>query len=401
MDKAKKLSFILGFLGLYLLSAGISWAAFSYFGTSGGDVIKFGSGELDEIRSKINLDLPRTQECPVNGGMFTEIEESIWKERWPLTVIIENHEESRPLEGLHKADVVYEAVAEGGITRFLGVYYCGASAEDVRLAPVRSARVYYINWAAEYGESPIFVHVGGANNFCNTCPNGVKPAGYVAKEVDAAALIQKLGWRYRGGNDFDTHYDIGFPVLFRDPERLGHPIATEHTMVSSTDAIFSEAADRGFAGEGWLDTFTSWEFEDGSSSSSPEADSISFEFWSNKPNYDVKWEYDKDSNQYLRFNGGEKQSDLGSGEQFSAKNVVIQFVKERGSVDQEKHMFYKNIGEGSAIVFKNGNVIEGTWEKDAIDERTIFFDENGDEVKFVRGPIWVEAVPAGNEIEYN
>lgn len=401
MLKTKKLSVLLGFLGLYLLSTGVSWAAFSYFGGSGEEVIKFASGELEEIRSRINLELPRTEECPINGGMFTEIEENIWKNRWPLTVIIENHEDARPIEGLHRADVVYEAVAEGGITRFLGIFYCGASAEDVRLAPVRSARIYFVNWAAEYGESPIFVHVGGANSFCNTCPGGVKPPGYIAKEVDAVAAIQNLGWRYRGGNDFDTHYDVGFPVLVRDPERLGHPIATEHTMVSNTDAIFSEAADREFAGEGWMDTFISWEFKDGDPLSSPEVSSISFEFWSNKPNYDVGWEYDKENNRYMRINGGEKHSDLNSGEQFSAKNVVIQFVKERGAVDKEKHMFYKTIGTGSAIVFQDGDVVKGTWEKDSVSDRTKFFDADGKEVEFVRGTIWIEAVPAGNEIEYN
>jgi hypothetical protein len=90
---------------------------------------------------------------------------------------------------------VYEVVAEGGITRFLSVFYCGVSAEDTKIAPIRSARVYLINWAAEYGKNPTFVHVGGANNICKNCPGGVKPAGDVSKEVDAFKMLDTLGWR--------------------------------------------------------------------------------------------------------------------------------------------------------------------------------------------------------------
>jgi len=145
---SKKFLMIASFLGLYLFSAGASWAAFSYFGT--GSQSNFLSGGLGDSRSRINLDLPKTETCPINGGMFTKIESDIWEERRPIALIIENHADARPQSGLSKADVVYEAVAEGGITRFLSIFYCGAAAEDVKVAPVRSARVYFIDWAAEY-----------------------------------------------------------------------------------------------------------------------------------------------------------------------------------------------------------------------------------------------------------
>ncbi|RLC31408.1 DUF3048 domain-containing protein, partial [Candidatus Woesebacteria bacterium] len=79
--------------------------------------------------------------------MFTKIESDIWESRRPIAIIVENHADARPQSGLSKADIVYEAVAEGGITRFLGIYYCGAAAEDVIASPVRSARVYFIDWA--------------------------------------------------------------------------------------------------------------------------------------------------------------------------------------------------------------------------------------------------------------
>jgi len=76
--------------------------------------------------------------------------------------MIENHLDSRPPSGLSRADVIYEAVAEGGITRFLTVFYCGVASEDVRIGPIRSARIYFLDFASEYGDKPLFVHQGGA-----------------------------------------------------------------------------------------------------------------------------------------------------------------------------------------------------------------------------------------------
>lgn len=384
----------LSFLGLYLLSTGASLVMFSYLRES--PSFSLVSGDLQEARSKINLELPRTEECPINGGMFTKIEKEIWDSRRPIIAIIENHADSRPASGISKADVVYEAVAEGGITRFLSVFYCGVAAEDVTIAPVRSARVYFVDWSAEYGDRPIFMHVGGANRYGGTTDTDIK--------ADALGLLEKLGWRVPRGNDFDTTYDLGFPVFWRNYERLEKPSATEHTMTASLDKAYEEAEKRGltykYEGALWDEDFVSWKFEDENPSSNPEAAKISFEFWSNKPNYDVTWEYDSQTNSYLRFNNGQSFTDLDTKEQVGAKNVAIMFVKERGPVDRNKHILYTTIGRGSALIFQDGRVIKATWEKDLRGDRTLFFDKSGKEVAFVRGPIWIEAVPAGNDVDY-
>lgn len=391
---SKKFMVALSFLGLYLLSTGLSLVIFSYLKENPN--LQLLSGDLSEARSKINLDLPKTEECPLNGQMYTAPEKKIWEERRPITAVIENHADSRPQSGVSKADIIYEAVAEGGITRFLGVYYCGAAAEDVKIAPVRSARVYFIDWAAEYGDYPIFMHVGGANRYGGTTDTAV--------EADALGLLEKLGWRVPRGNDFDTTYDSGFPVFWRNYDRLDKPSATEHTMTASLDKAYEEAEKRGltnkYEGVSWDKNFVSWKFTDGSPSANPSATKISFEFWSNKPNYDVIWEYNRDKNSYMRFNNGDELIDLETGEQLAAKNVVVMFVRERGPVDRNKHLLYTTIGEGTALIFQNGQVAEGTWEKDSRTARTKFFDENGKEITFVRGPIWIEAVPAGNDVDY-
>lgn len=395
---SKKFLIVLSFLGLYLLSTGTSWAIFSYLR---------GEPSLGPDGTDLRFDpnLPKTEECPINGGMFTKPEKDMWEKRRPITAVIENHADSRPPSGLSKADVVYEAVAEGGITRFLAIFYCGASAEDVTIAPVRSARVYYIDWAAEYGKDPLFVHIGGANNICGHCPGGVKSVSQVAREVDAFRALEKLGWRYRYGNDFDGGTNIGFPVIIRNKERLGYESAWEHSVVGFTDKIFEEGISRGFGyedseGDVWNESFIEWRFNDENPQAPPSASEISFKFWDNKADYDVTWKYNSSDNSYLRFNGGEEHIDHETKNQLSAKNVTIMFVKERGPVDKELHMFYTTVGIGKALIFQNGDVIEGTWEKESQTGRTRFYDTDGKETAFVRGPIWIEVVPAGNEIEY-
>ncbi|HLE16757.1 MAG TPA: DUF3048 domain-containing protein, partial [Syntrophales bacterium] len=326
----------------------------------------------------------------------TKAERDIWEGRRPATVMIENHSESRPPSGLSRADVVYEAVAEGGITRFLSVFYCGAAAEDVQVAPVRSARIYFLDYAAEYGDRPLFMHVGGANDYSGS--------GDTARDVRALESLESMGWRVPGGNDLDTTYDSGYPIFWRNYERLGREVATEHTMMASLDAAYKEAEKRGFAakdedGVAWDNDFVSWKFAD-DKAQSPTATDISFGFWDNKGDYDVEWKYDSGNNSYLRFNGGEEYTDLTTKAQISAKNVVILFARERGPVDRNLHMFYTTTGTGEALIFQNGIAIEGTWKKTARDARTIFTDEKGKEINFVRGPIWIEVVPAGNSVNY-
>lgn len=386
---------VLSFLGLYLFSTGVSWGVFSYLKEEPG--VSLISGDAEKIRSRIDLGLPKTEECPINGGMFTKPEREIWEKRRPIVAIIENHAEARPQSGLSRADVVYEAVAEGGITRFASVFYCGAAAEDVEIAPVRSARVYFIDWAAEYGDRPIFMHVGGANDYSGY--------GDTVREARALELLETLGWRVPKGNDFDTTYDSGFPVFWRDYERLGRPIATEHTMVASLDKAYKQAEERGFTakdqeGNRWDETFIPWKFMEDAPNSPPEATEISFNFWAGKPDYSVSWKYDAENNIYLRENGGKPHIDNETKMQLASKNVVILFVKETGPVDRNKHMLYTTIGKGDALIFQNGQVIEASWEKKGRTSRTRFYNKAGKEVSFVRGPIWIEAIPRGNKVNY-
>lgn len=392
---------VLGFIGLFLVSTGVSLAAFTFLVTGGASgTVNPTTGKV----SRVDLSKPKTESCPINGELFTKEQMELWSKKRPIVAVIENHTESRPQSGLSVADVVYEAVAEGGITRFLAVFYCGIADNNYTIGQIRSARVYFINYALEYGINPLFVHWGGANNIDNNMPSGVKAKGQIDPRVDAYKLLEKVGWvNGRYGSDMNGATNTGYPALYTDDRRMD--LATEHQKVGSTDKIYEEATKRGFDyedsdGVAWDEKFVMWKFIDGKSSSSPTASEISFDFWDSMAGYDVTWKYDSANNYYLRFNGDKEHTDLESKTQLRAKNIAVVYAKEEGPVDQEHHMLYTVTGIGKALVFQNGDVIEGTWEKKLSTDRLVFLDESDKEISFVRGQTWIEVLPSGNEVTY-
>jgi hypothetical protein len=312
--------------------------------------------------------------------------------------MIENHEESRPQSGLSKADIVYEAVAEGAITRFMAVFYCADAAYSVKgdydVGPVRSARTYFLDWASEYSDYPLYAHVGGAGQ----CSDPT-----VDPRAKALCQIEKFGWKNRDTRSDLDQFALGFKVCRREPDRLGHPVATEHSMYCSSEALWATASDRGltnlnYKNQPWDKNFRSWQFKEdapSSGSASPE-----FDFWRDYKAYSVRWDYDKATNSYKRSNGGQAQVDFNTQEQILAKNVVIQFAQEKGPVDEHKHLLYETVGSGRAEIFQDGLVIEGKWTKKSRTERTIFYDDKGKEIKFNRGLIWIEILPLSGKVSY-
>lgn len=402
----KKLISVLLVLGSYLISAGISYAVFTFVAPSKSSVLETPAPSSNTINNgkggkfKPLLTGPADQICPINGAEYTKTEKDLWDTRRPLLVMIENHEESRPQSGLSKADVVYEAVAEGAITRFMAVFYCGNAAYaqkgDYDIGPVRSARTYYLDWASEYGDYPLYTHVGGAGN----CSDET-----VDPRAKALCQIEKYGWLNAGTKSDLNQFALSYKVCRREPDRVGKEVAYEHQMYCSAESLWQTAADRGLTNVTtakkdalWSKTFRSWQFKDDSPSSgsvSPE-----FEFWTDYKAYKVKWDYDKTTNSYKRSNGGTPHIDFNTQEQLTAKNIVIQFAVEKGPLDEHKHIWYGTVDSGKALVFLDGKVIEGKWSKKSRTDRTLFFDNTGKEIKFNRGSIWIEVLPLTGKVNY-
>lgn len=392
MNKQKFIVTMLIGLALYLISTGLSFAAFSYAGSSSASPsIKTATKNGSQEHFVIDPSIPRTEACPINGKMYTKQEKDVWTTRRPLAVMIENHAESRPQSGLSSADVVYESVVEGGITRFMGIFYCGIAAQSVNMAPVRSAREHFLGWVMEY--DALYNHVGGAGN-CND--------DTVDDRAKALCHIQQDKIK-----DMDQ-FGISFPTCYRNYDRLDHTVATEHTMVCVTDKLIALAKTRGWtnvdsAGVSWDKAFQPWKFKDDAKEKERgTATSISFVAWKGyEAEYGVKWEYDKVANIYKRFNGGVAHTDLETKQQLSAKTVAILFAKETGPVDDHAHLLYANIGSGEAIVFQDGIATKAVWKKETKRSRTKFFNASTNkEIEFTRGQIWIEMLPIGTTVTY-
>ncbi|MCL4359859.1 DUF3048 domain-containing protein [Patescibacteria group bacterium] len=391
MNKTKFVSSVIIGLALYLVATGLSFAGFSYFVKKPVAEVQTPAGSSGpQSHFTIDPNAPKTAACPINGAYFTQQEKDIWSKRRPLAVMIENHQDARPQSGLSSADVVYEAVAEGGITRFMGIFYCGAAAKSVNLAPVRSARTYFLPWVLEY--DALYNHVGGAGN----CDDPTV-------DERAKALCQIQQWKIKNMDQFG----ISFPTCYRNYDRLDHPVATEHTMVCVSDKLYSLAAERGWtnvdaSGISWDAHFTGWKFKDDAAlSDRPASFSASFVAWPGyESGYGVQWVYDRATNTYKRYNGGQPQTDLETKQQLTAKDVVILFAKETGPVDGHGHLLYADVGSGDAVVFEDGKTVQGTWKKPDRNARTLFYDGTGREVSFNRGQIWIEMLPTGTKIHY-
>lgn len=331
---------------------------------------------------------PKTEQCPINGAYYSKSQKAKWESRRPMGVMIENHTEARPQSGLSSADVVFEAVAEGGITRFLAVFYCQ---DTPYIGPIRSARIYFIKLLQGFGNYPLYAHVGGANT---------------PGPADALGEIRDLGWvNYNDLNQFS----VPFPYFWRDYERLPNR-ATEHTVYSSTNKLWQYAKDKRKLtnvdenGISWDKNYQSWKFKnDAKIEEREEVTKIDFGFWDNlASDFSVVWNYDKKNNQYSRVNGGQPHLDKNTGKQLTAKNVIIVFAKESPANDGYPggHILYKITGSGEALIFQDGKVIKGSWQKQDEESQIKFYNEKGEEIDLVAGPIWIEILPIGNKVNY-
>ncbi|KKU62999.1 MAG: hypothetical protein UX87_C0002G0003 [Candidatus Amesbacteria bacterium GW2011_GWA1_47_16] len=396
--KTSYLLLLLAGIGLFLVSTGVSYAFFNFLKPSGlSDRKSPGSvtPTLAAKKSKIDPSIPRTETCPLNGEMFTKQERDVWESHRPLGIMIENSVDARPQSGLSIADIVYEAVAEGGITRFMGVFYCDAALSgNITIAPVRSARIYFVNLISEY--DGLYNHVGGAG----TCddPN-VDPRAKAICLINTAR-IKDLDQFGRAG-DFKTCHRVA--------NRTDKEVAYEHTMACFLDELYKIAAKWKWTnvdekGVSWDKNFVPWKFQDAKEQLQGEpAATVSYAFWGNsfEGAFDVKWEYDAAQNAYRRSNGGALAVDHNTGDPLIFNTVVVQFAKETSTGDVEKHMLYDVISSGKAIIFMDGVATPATWSKISRTARTIYKDSKGKEIKFNPGPIWISILPIGNEVSYN
>lgn len=359
----------------------------------------------------LNFEGPKTEICPINGELFTKEEKNVWETRRPLLVMIENHLDSRPQSGLNNADIVYEANSEGGITRFMGVFYCNVvkgTNNKYDIGPVRSARTYFLDLASEYADYPLYTHVGGSNCSAPKDPDTGRQSGPCTTNKKAQALeqISDYGWMGKGTWGDLSQFALSYKACRREEDRTGTLVATEHSMYCSSTELWNVAQSRGLTNETitnktlWNKNFRNWLFKQPDQPSSTiEAKIISFDWWGDKA-YSVFWTYDSTRKLYLRQNGGVVAVDFNTNEQLNTKNIIIEWAKETRSIDEHVHNLYAVVGTGDAVLLQNGTKTDITWSKPNRTARTIFKDKSGKEINLIPGRTWIEILPLGNQVSY-
>lgn len=297
------------------------------------------------------------------------IEKPVEPPRWPLTgleapspeavqqrvvsVKIENSPDARPHTNVQLADVVYESVTEGGITRFNALYH--SQAPD-NLGPVRSARLSDLYIVPQYHALFAF--------------SGASPS--VNAAINAAGLE-------------NLSQDAGVS----SPYRRSSSRAAPHNLYGSVPEMRAEAARRGMAATAEIPGLA---FDQrASADATPTITQVTIPF-SNANT--VVWSYDAGTRTYLRTNNGRPFMDVGTNAQVTATNVVVIWAQHNAASSDVTGSTTFDIvltGRGRAAVFHNGQRYDGIWEATK-DAPPVFKADDGTQIKLSPGNTWMQVV---------
>lgn len=312
--------------------------------------------EPELIITKTKKVAPKTVPSPLTGVQVApELAQR------PVTAImIENSPDARPQSGLEQAGVVFEAIAEGGITRFLSLFQ---EAQPSYVGPVRSLRPYYIDWAAAFDAS--IAHIGGS--------------------PDALAQIRN------GGKDLDQFFNSR--SYWRQPTR-----ASPHNVYTSFEKLDALNKAKGYTSS----KFTPWPRKKDKVLATPTAKTIDIKISSAR--YNVHYDYNSSNNTYLRSEGGTPHpsttSPSDSTGQRLAPKVVIVLVMSYGFASDGRHSVYSTSGKGTVYIFQDGGVTVGTWSKPDRPSQFSFLDASEVPTKLNAGQAWVSIVSGPEKVSY-
>jgi hypothetical protein len=281
-----------------------------------------------------------------------------------IAVMVDDHSGARPQSGFNAASIVWHAPAEGGIPRYMLLFQ---DRVPVSVGPVRSARQYYIAWAAEW--QAMYVHVGGSPQALATLRNDGQ--GELVYDADEFRWGGRYLWRTT--DRFPPHnvYSDG-EHLYQLARRLG------------AEAPPGEAAWR-FAAEPPVER-------------RPQGGRLVVPYRANE----ITYRYDRKTNRYIRsVTGASPQIDRADGKVVAPKNVVVLFMSFSPLNDghpEKKRLEADYVGSGKALIAINGRTITGTWRKKSISEPTLLFDADGRPVTLSIGQTFVQVVETGTKV---
>lgn len=295
--------------------------------------------------------------------------------RWPLTgldapsaeaaalrivsVKIENSPPARPQSGLDQADVVYETVTEGGITRFNALFQ---SRTPKIVGPVRSARPSDFYVISQY--HVLFAHCGGESNV-------------------QRALADKTKYE-----DLDQFFSPA--PYWRSRDR-----SAPHNMYTDIARLRAEGRKKGFAASREVRGLA---FVRNAAPATPTVTLLTVPFAvGNK----VTWRWDAASKTYARSINGKAHVDKVSRKQYRARNLVVMWtqVRPRSHRDAAGSPTVEIVmgGTGRVSVFRDGQRFDGTWEAGA-STPPVFRAANGQTIKLSPGVTWFQVIENSQNI---
>jgi len=284
--------------------------------------------------------------------------------RLPLAVSIDDARAARPQSGFNAASIVFHAPADGYETRYLMIFQEGDATD---IGPVRSARIYLAQWAAELQAG--FAHYGGD--------------------------LLTLRW-LKGSEAGDLTNIDGMGAGSHAFHRISTRSAPHNAYTNAT-ALWAMAAKLGGPST-TADTVHLRPFrEDTPAADHPASQSVTVPYRT----VTVGYTYDRTSNSYLRALNGKAHVDPMDGRRVRARTVIVLSMPFRTDNNIERghnRPVLGSVGTGTAQVFMEGRVIAATWSKAGPLEPTLILGPDGAELPLIRGRIFFEVVPTGTKI---
>ena len=302
---------------------------------------------------------------------------------------------ARPQAGLDQAGVIFEAIAEAGITRFAAIFQ---NASNTVIGPTRSLRIYYLNWDVPFDCS--IIHAGGSDDALQA----VK--AYTHLNGSSTYMYRGTVAARRWNNYFTTSN-----YLEQYSTNSGKNTANI-TGFTRTTPIFNERYRLEQQAQNPLEITTATDQD--TSALAAKVSHITLKF-GNNANYNVVYDYDIATNTYKRSyaSGVPHQIYACNSQDVNGKNpenvctltqlaptvVVAMTVQEKKAADNY-HEDITSIGSNEVHIFQNGEVIKGTWQKPSRESQITFYDNTGAEIFLAPGQTIVSAVPAYGAVEY-
>lgn len=294
-------------------------------------------------------------------------------EHRPLAIMINNMIKALPQWGISQADIIYEMLAEGRITRLLAIFQ-DYSKIDV-LGSIRSARPYYMDIAQSYGA--VYIHFGGSEPAYNE----------ISKRSDLVHIDGIKGtWN-------DTFY--------RDPDRKAS-MGLEHSVVTTGEKLADAMTILEKKGYDLNQTEHPSAFRyserlsENSAMNGEPAEKVTITYSnSHKPWF----EYDAESGKYLRFEYGDPQMDGKLDTQIATENVLVLRMETTDVPNSYLHLIeIKTTGTGAGYYFHGGKYVPITWSKDSYNSEIKYYDENGEELILARGQTFISVITKTGDI---